>query len=157
MKAAKGKPHKLLNYTTMVAADRTVTEIQDILRRHGATACLTEYDGSSHVVALSFKVKTASGELPFRLPCRADAVYKILRERPRRRYDAEAEMKDKAQAERVAWRIIKDWVEAQMALIESEMVLVEQVFLPYAVTPSGETVGQLFAKTQFKLLTEGKQ
>jgi len=38
---------------------------------------------------------------------------------------------------RVAWRVIRDWVMSQMALIETEMVKTEQVFLPYAITQDG--------------------
>src|SRR5947209_7789589 len=30
------------------------------------------------------------------------------------------------------WRVIKDWAEAQSALIEANQVKIEQVFLPYA-------------------------
>jgi hypothetical protein len=44
------------------------------------------------------------------------------------------------QALRVGWRIIKDWVEAQMAIVESELAGVAEVFLPYAVTKSGTTL-----------------
>lgn len=31
----------------------------------------------------------------------------------------------------MCWRIIKDWVEAQMVILETKMVKIEQVFLPY--------------------------
>ena len=41
---------------------------------------------------------------------------------------------------RTAWRITKDWVEAQMAIVETKMVTLPQVFLPYAVTQNGQTV-----------------
>ena len=41
------------------------------------------------------------------------------------------------QAQKVAWRIIKDWVEAQMAIVEAQMADVAEVFLPYAVTNTG--------------------
>ena len=44
------------------------------------------------------------------------------------------------QARRVAWRIVRDWVEAQMAIVELEMAKVDQVFLPYARTPNGQTL-----------------
>jgi hypothetical protein len=36
------------------------------------------------------------------------------------------------QARRVAWRIIKDWIDSQMAIVESEQAAMAQVFLPYA-------------------------
>ena len=142
----------LLNYTTQVPASKTVSEIHTILAKHGATAILTEYGPNHEVIAISFKVLTKHGELPFQLPCKPEAVYKILRKRPRARYRVLAEQHDKEQAERVAWRILKDWVEAQIAIIETEMVTVEQVFLPYAVTPTGQTLYEALAERQFKAL-----
>ena len=38
---------------------------------------------------------------------------------------------DRDQAARTAWRTIKDWIDAQMALVAVEMVKVEEIFLPY--------------------------
>lgn len=35
---------------------------------------------------------------------------------------------------RTSWRIIKDWVEAQMAITEAGLADVAEVFLPYAIT-----------------------
>ena len=57
----------------------------------------------------------------------------------------------------VSWRIIKDWVEAQMALIETRMVTSAQVFLPDAVTKDGQTVYEYIANhTQLLLGDESK-
>jgi hypothetical protein len=53
---------------------------------------------------------------------------------------------DYAQAERVAWRIIKDWVETQMAILESQMVQMEEIFLPYMVNRQGQTFFEAYQK-----------
>lgn len=60
------------------------------------------------------------------------------------------------QAVRVGWRIVRDWVEAQMALVEVEMVTLEQVFLPYLViNNNGETLSErMLAGNGLKLLTQ---
>ena len=55
------------------------------------------------------------------------------------------------QAERVAWRILKDWVEAQMALLDIEMVRFEEIFLPYIETTSGQTIYERLESQQFLL------
>ena len=34
---------------------------------------------------------------------------------------------------KLSWRIIKNWVEAQMALVEADIAEVAEVFLPYAI------------------------
>src|SRR5438552_18436509 len=53
-----------------------------------------------------------------------------------RAFDSEWQL----QAVRVEWRIVKDWVEAQLALIETRMVTAQQVFLPYAIMRDGRTL-----------------
>lgn len=55
------------------------------------------------------------------------------------------------QAERVAWRILKDWVAAQMAILESEMVQMDEVFLPYMVNDSGQTLFQCYKNKQLAI------
>jgi hypothetical protein len=47
---------------------------------------------------------------------------------------------NEAQAQKVAWRIVKDWVEAQMAIVEAQLADMAEVFLPYAITKSGTTL-----------------
>ena len=58
---------------------------------------------------------------------------------------------DREQAERVAWRIVKDWVEAQMAILESEMVQMDEIFLPYMLSNSGQTVFEAYRNNQLAL------
>lgn len=57
----------LLNYTTSIAADKTVAEIQSMLIKAGASAVLAEYEAGV-ITALSFKMKMGEQELSFRLP-----------------------------------------------------------------------------------------
>jgi hypothetical protein len=58
---------------------------------------------------------------------------------------------DREQAERVAWRIVKDWVEAQMAILESEMVQMDEIFLPYMLNNQGHTVFEAYRDKQLLL------
>jgi hypothetical protein len=126
---------KLLNYTTEVAASRSIAQIQDKLALHGAHQILTEYGGSPpEVVALSFKIRTKFGELAFRLPANIAAVQTILRKQfPRSNTWQE-------KAPRIAWRIIKDWIEAQLALLQTGQVQLEQVFLAFVQDNTGRTL-----------------
>ena len=55
------------------------------------------------------------------------------------------------QAERVAWRIVKDWLTAQLAILETEMVDVGQVFLPYFVGRNGQTLYEAYSTGQLQL------
>ena len=136
----------LLNYTTKVNVYATLGEIQGILVKHGAKKIMQDYDDSGHIVALTFGVDTPAGPRGVRLPANVDAVHKVL---------AKQKVKcDREQAERVAWRIVKDWVEAQMAILESEMVQMDQIFLPYMVNDKGQTVFEVYRNNQ--LFLEGQ-
>jgi hypothetical protein len=143
----------LLNYTTSVPAEKTVSEIQSALAKAGARSVLHEYDGFGHVAAISFRIQTQFGEIAFRLPANIEAVQRILKKQAltgkiRRRYADDIE-----QATRTAWRILKDWLTAQLALIETGMATVEQVFLPYAQNASGQTVYEALLDRKFAGLT----
>lgn len=131
----------LLNYTTQIAADKTASEIQTILARAGAKAIMAEYD-KGLLVGLRFMIDTAYGERSFTLPADPIPVERVLRTQwgegkiPQKYVSIE-------QATKVAWRIVKSWIEAQIALIETEMVQLDQVMLPYMTTPNGQTVYEL--------------
>ena len=56
------------------------------------------------------------------------------------------------QAGRVAWRIEKDWLEAQLAKIESGLATPLQLLLPYAVAKDGSTFYQKITENGAKLL-----
>lgn len=141
----------LLNYSTTIQAAKTVGEIERCLVKHGAREILKNYDDDGQIEALSFIAKTSERDIPFRLPVNADAVLRILH-----RQNIPTRYKDKPQAIRIAWRIVKDWVEAQMAILETEMVKMEQVFLPYIVTDSGATLFEVIEGKHF-LLTSGEK
>jgi hypothetical protein len=140
----------LLDYTTSVPVSRTVAQVQAKLVEHGARAVMMEYDDRGRINALAFKVNLPDGELPIRLPIDAAATLKVLQ---KQHYNGEisARYASEEHAYRVAWRIIKDWVEAQMSLLETEMVRMEEIFLPYVITRSGQTLYQVMAEKHFLL------
>jgi hypothetical protein len=139
----------ILNYTTQVPVQRTVAQIQGILVSHGAKSIMINYTDSKEPESLSFMVRTPQGDLPFRLPANVKAVEKIMFKEHLKGYRKEG------QPARVAWRILKDWVEAQMAILEADMVTMEQVFLPYMITKDNKTVYELMVDHGF-YLPEGR-
>lgn len=136
----------LLNYTTKISVHVTLGEITAQLVKHGAKKIMQDYDGAGRILALTFSIDTPAGVRGVRLPANVDAVHKVL---------AQQKVKcDREQAERVAWRIVKDWVEAQMAILESQMVQLDEIFLPYMVNNQGQTFFQVYQNNQ--LLLEGR-
>lgn len=138
----------ILNYTTTVDAFKTVSEIEYILMKHKAKSILKNYDGES-ITALSFMIDTGFQQIPVRLPVKVDECLEVLK---REKKNGTKNIKDtREQAERVAWRILKDWVEAQMALLDIQMVRFEEIFLPYIETNTGQTIFERLEEKQFLL------
>lgn len=138
----------ILNYTTTVDAIKTVSEIEHILMKHGAKSIMKNYEKES-ITGLSFLIDIGPQLMPVRLPVRVDACLTVLKneklENPKK------QIKDtREQAERVAWRILKDWVEAQMVLLDIEMVRFEEIFLPY-IEVDGKTVYEKLEDKSFLL------
>lgn len=135
------KTNNILNYTTDVPAGRTVGEITSLLVQKKATSINTEYDTSGRVSSLTFVIRIQENFIPFRMTPNVDGVARKLPNR-----------NDIARAERVAWRILLRWVEAQMAMVDSAQAETGQVFLPYAVSANGETVWQRYLANNTKQL-----
>lgn len=141
----------ILNYTTTVDSFKTVSEIEYILMKHKAKSIMKNYEGES-ITGLSFLIDTGIQKIPVRLPVKVDECLKVLKKE--KRENPRKQIKDtREKAERVAWRILKDWVEAQMALLDIEMVLFEEIFLPYIQTNNGQTVYERLEEKRF--LMEG--
>lgn len=140
----------LLNYTTSIAPQKTVMEIQSALAKAGASAIMADYDTDGNVVALSFRLKSPEGDISFKLPTAWQPVHETLK-----RQNVSRSLQTPEQALRVAWRITKHWVDAQLAIIETKMVTTAQVFLPYAITKDGSTVYEYIANNTALLLGSG--
>ena len=137
------------NYTTKVPANRSIQEIQETLVAHGATGVLLEYEiGTGRIQALKFILVLNERRLPFQLPVDWRAFQRVLEKQRVAKY------RDEDYCYRVAWRVVRDWVMSQMALFETQMVTIPQIFLPYAVTRSGETSYEQALKNP-RLLGEG--
>ena len=138
----------LLNYTTKIPAEQTAAEIMSVLVKKGATDILTHYVPGGMATGLKWRMETANGPMGFALPINTDAVFEILTRDQVMKTNPPARMQ---QANRTAWRIIKEWILAQMALIETDMVTVEEVFLPYMLTGK-QTLYQALSNGDLKML-----
>lgn len=142
----------LLNYTTQIDVHKTLGEIQGMLARSKARSITIEYD-AGEPSAVAFAAETPLGLLPFRLPMNRDAILKVLSQQRDTGRIRAARFVTKEQAARVGWRIVKDWLAAQLALIETRMVTLDQVMLPYVVHESGVTVYEAFRDHRLALPT----
>lgn len=124
------------NYTSEVSVYKSLAEIQGALAEHGARRIMVEYDEKGQPNKVMFQIETPSGPRAFALPANADGVRAVMAKQKVKAADG--------QAERTAWRNVRDWVLAQMAIIEAGMVQMDEVFLPYMTDGQGRTVYQLY-------------
>lgn len=143
----------LKDYTTEVPVERTLGEIQRMLARAGARSIFVEFDDAGEPRALSFSFLLTTefgGKRSFALPANVEGVQKTLAEQYRRG-QVERRHATRQHAARVAWRIIRDWLAAQLAIMESGQVSFEQVMLPYLVVEENKTLYQAIAERRFAL------
>lgn len=145
------------NYTTQVNMHRTVAEIQGILGQKGAKLVSVEYGDDGNPAAVKFGLLINGTPIPFRLPCNIDGVYRALQRERSKSYRYSNQNVDRERAPHVAWRIVKNWVEAQMALVEAEQAQLAEVFLPYHVADNGTTLFQHFIETRCPALPPGSE
>lgn len=131
------------NYTTSIDVYKSLVEIQGALASHGARKIMVDYDGAGNPTGVMFGIETPAGPRGFLLPANVEGVRAVF---------SRQKVKDTAgQAERTAWRNVRDWVMAQMAIIEAGQVEMEEVFLPYLTDGRGRTLYQLYQGGQLAL------
>src|SRR5216683_6825106 len=139
------------NYTTEVPANCSIAEIQDALVKHGATGVLYQYEqGTGRIEALQFLLRIKNQDVTFSLPVHGQRFQRVLQLQnvPR--------SKNEDYVYRVAWRNSRDWVFAQLALYETEIVDMPQVFLPFATDAKGQTLYEKVAQSKL-LLGDGRE
>jgi hypothetical protein len=138
----------ILNYTTSVDAKKTVAEIQEKLSKAGCKRIIIDYDDEQNPASVSFSVNWNNNLVFFQLPCNHKSVLNAMIKSK----DVRSGLCTDAQAYRVSWRIIKDWIEAQLAIVEAEQATIQQVFLPYAMTKGGQTLYNQLQEDNSQLL-----
>ena len=136
------------NYSTTVPATRTMSQITQMLVRKGATHVMTEYDEAGEPSGLKWGLNSRYGRFAYALPVNYDAIFDVLTNDGINKRNPKTRME---KAQRVAWRILKDWIESQIALMESGMVQMEEVFLPYMLT-GDTTMYEALASSEFRAL-----
>jgi hypothetical protein len=142
----------IANYTTDKAVDETATDIITALRRRGVTRISTVYDADGHPSGLEFTMTTPYGPRDFALPVRVDGVLAALRAAEARGEFAKyrkGSLTTPEHAARVAWAIARDWLRAQSALIDANLVTLDEVMFPWMIGGAeGQTAFDTYRSTQ---------
>ena len=141
--------------TTEISAHKTAAEITGLLVKSGAREIAMEYGTAAKLEGFRFALLIEQIPVTFALPVRIEPVFQTIN--GRRKGDRQsAAAKDRAQAERVAWRQLLRWVQAQLSMIDTGMVQAHEVFLPYLIhAGTGQTLFEYFQKGGLKQLTAG--
>jgi hypothetical protein len=137
----------LKNYTSSVPVSETINRIEKVLIRCGVSGITKEYSGrNGEIAALTFHIKLeGTREVAIRLPADKERALEALwldyangdelshdgKSIAGSPYKKKKRRDFAAQAERTAWKIIQDWVEVQMSMIQMKQADVVEVFLPY--------------------------
>lgn len=149
-----------LNYTTKVPARRSVAACLDLLADAGAEATATQY-ADKVPVGLSFTLPTPAGSRHYALPVNVDGVQRqigrMLAENPPRLHRAElAKLGSRVHAIDVAWRVLHDWLAAQLAIIAAGAINADEVMLPWMLTGPARTVAMEWRESGHLALEAGQ-
>jgi len=143
--------------TTKISSTRSAGEVSDALVQSGASQISMEYKNAK-IVGLQWVLNVDGNDLLFSMPARIGPVFETLRVRAekggygsKRVLSAVELIELREKAERVAWRQLLRWVQAQLAMVQTGMVKAQEVFLPY--WQSGDkTLYEFLSETKFKML-----
>lgn len=133
----------LYMHTTKIEPEKTAADLTKMLLEHGATGVRLKAKGGE-LLGIDFEMEIEEGKtVPISLPVRPEAVMIQLEEAkyaPGKPYVSDASLD---QAKRTAWRMVLRWVEAQLSYVATGQVKTIEVFMPYMLTKTGETLFEL--------------
>ena len=103
-----------------------------VLPARGLELLLELFDGLQLQIR-EIQIEVDDQPISYRLPANPEGVLLTLKR------DAEPRYRNMEQAKRVAWRIVRHWIDAQLAMVESENAKAEEIFLPYMLSADGTT------------------
>lgn len=144
--------------TTEIDPLKTAGEIIGELVKAGARQINQTYQNGK-IAGIRWTMLVGSAEVLFDMPVRIDPVYNLFvnRRDDKGRWLSEQEKaKIRLKAERVAWRQLLRWTQAQLAMIDTGMVEAGEVFLPYMFNQAkSQTLFESMMESHFKLLPAG--
>lgn len=131
---------------TVVTVDKSKLEIEQVLRRYGATAFGHMWNEDGAAVLFEIAGRRITMRLP--LPDPDAHEFRFTAQNRARSQTARAEVYD--QAVRQRWRALVLIVKAKLEAVESGITTVEREFLADVTLPDGRTVGD-WAAPQLEL------
>lgn len=121
------------NISSSINSGKTIIEIEKLLVKFGAQGILKNYSGQI-VTSIAFYIEYKGQRLSFKLPMKMDKARKVIEKavdekKLSSKYRNEPFRSE--QAERVGWRVIKDWIHSQLSILEIEFADPVELLLPH--------------------------
>lgn len=144
------------NYTSTVPMSNSIARIEHRLAQAGATHIAKSYENEKPT-GMIFQILHNNVPMSFKLPAKARRVYQYLRMQRKKPPTKSQDEALRLQSDRTAWKILSDWIDIQVSMIELDQAEAVEIFLPY--TYDGKSDKTLFEKLrdnnfQF-MLTQG--
>ena len=130
--------------TTDVPVDRSRTEIETTLRKHGCSAVMTLWDDDEEFAGIQFRVPVGDGAkrmIRFRIDLPELSTF--ARASNNRGRSKDQQHRAWEQACRARWRGLLLCIKAKLEAVETGMETWDEAFLAQIVMPDGRAVGQL--------------
>lgn len=142
----------VVNYTTAIPVSQSLAEMQERLASSGASHIGVAYEDGGPV-ALTFGLRGPHGVRDFVVPVDVDAMQRLLRSheeegRFKSMRKAKGHFTSRDHASRVAWRIMKDWLAATLAIVEASLLPLDEVMLPYLLVEPDKTLAQAYRERE---------
>lgn len=142
----------LKNYTSSVPVLNSISRIEHRLAQAGATHIAKHYD-KERPVGMIFQIPINNIPMTFKLPTKADRVFDFMIKQRARPPQQSQKQAIRMQADRTAWKILSDWIDIQVSLIQLDQAEAIEVFLPYAYDGRNDrTLFEKMKENNFKLL-----
>jgi hypothetical protein len=136
---------------TEVPPAKSAGSIVSLLVAAGAREVTMIHGEQKKLIGIRFTFVQGELVFPFSIPVRIEQLFNRMWNARKNKYSAN-KPKIQDQAERVAWRQLFRWVEAQVALIDTGMVSNVEVFTAYCQDAQGRTVYDLLVESKIKAL-----
>ena len=144
------------NYTSSVPVINSIGKIEFRLAQAGATHIAKSYEREKPT-GMIFQIPVNNTPLTFKLPAKIEKVRDYLINQRNKPPKPEARKTIELQAERTAWKILADWIDIQVSLIQLDQAEPAEVFLPYSYNPAtDQTLFEIVKSSGFKLLSANK-
>ncbi len=140
-------PKFLKNYTSNVPTSQTIYRIEQVLIKCGVSGIMKLYGLKGEITAITFQIQVSPDHPPttIKMPVNVNQALqalwlnyadgdKLTSDGSRLQWNARKKLTRehfREQAERTAWKIMQDWIEVQMSMIQMQQADFREVFLPY--------------------------